>query len=117
MDIFPDLVCTQEVVWQQSQYLQNKLRPFYAYFGRPRDSQRDEEVGIFVRKDRFLVIEEDTVWLSESRLEGSVGFDAKLPRSMHYLVLRPILDELHCAEQPIIVANTHLDHVGYVSRQ
>ena len=60
----------------------------YSYVGAQRDDcLNTEEVGIFYDKQRFLVVEYDFKWISESRKRGVPGFGARLPRLYTHIIL------------------------------
>ena len=43
---------------------------FYSYHGVARDLDEGESVGIFVRKDKFLVRKVDFTWINEEKKRG-----------------------------------------------
>jgi hypothetical protein len=79
---------------------------FYEYFGKPRDLHKDEESGIFIRRDKFIVREDGYIWINENRKEGAKGFGSNLPRYFTYVLVSPLTS----ASRLIMVINTHLDH-------
>ena len=69
-------------------------------------------------KNNFAVIEDQYCWISETKKEGEKGYDAKLPRYFTCLVICPRYVEPTYNRMPcILVINSHLDHVGKVSRK
>lgn len=77
----PDLLGTQELFHLQGQYVVEKL-PEYAWFGiGRRGDQTDEHMGVFYRKDRFVLKDSGNFWLSETpEVVGSSSWDINLPR-------------------------------------
>ena len=77
----PDLMGTQETLPFQAVYLNEQL-PAYTYIGWSRDqNEAGEQCGIFVRKERFEIIESGQFWLSETPDEKfSKSWDSSLPR-------------------------------------
>lgn len=77
----PDVIGTQELFQEQGQYIVEKL-PAYAWFGRSRRGNRqDEHMGVFYKKDRFALLEAGDFWLSETpETPGSLSWDVNLPR-------------------------------------
>jgi len=105
----PDIFCIQEALEHQKAYLEEHF-PEYACFGIGRnDGKLDgEQVPIFHRKDMFTLKDEGDFWLSETpHIEGSIGWDAKCPRTV---VLKQLQHK--ASNHSFIIANTHYDHVG-----
>jgi endonuclease/exonuclease/phosphatase family metal-dependent hydrolase len=77
----PDLIGTQELFYEQGQYIAEKL-PAYAWFGISRRGNRqDEHMGVFYLKDRLNLIDSGDFWLSETpEKPGSIAWDMSLPR-------------------------------------
>jgi endonuclease/exonuclease/phosphatase family metal-dependent hydrolase len=77
----PDLVGTQELFYEQGQYIVEKL-PDYAWFGVSRRGTReDEHMGVFYRKDKLKLVESGNFWLSETpETPGSISWGMSLPR-------------------------------------
>ena len=77
----PDLMGTQETLPFQAKYIHEQLSE-YTYIGWSRDqSETGEQCGIFVRKERFEIIESGQFWLSETPDEKfSKSWDSSLPR-------------------------------------
>ena len=108
----PDLVGLQEPLTHQFEYLGERLSAF-AWFGRGRlSSGEGEHCPIGVRRSRFSIEETGTIWLSESGEEGSVGWDAKLPRILTWAHLRD-----RRTGSPLAICNVHFDHVGEDARR
>jgi len=77
----PDLVGTQELYYEQGQYIVEKL-PEYAWFGLSRrGNHEDEHMGVFYRKNRLRVIDSGDFWLSATpEKPGSISWNMSLPR-------------------------------------
>lgn len=108
----PDILCVQEALEHQKSYLA-ELLPDYEGFGVGRnDGKSDgEQVPIFHRKNMFTLINQGHFWLSEtSHAAGSIGWDAKLPRTAVWKHL-----QLKGSDKHLIIANTHYDHIGKIA--
>jgi endonuclease/exonuclease/phosphatase family metal-dependent hydrolase len=77
----PDLLGTQELFYEQGQYIAEKLSG-YAWFGVSRRGNReDEHMGVFYKKDRLKLIDSGNFWLSDTpETPGSMSWDVSLPR-------------------------------------
>jgi endonuclease/exonuclease/phosphatase family metal-dependent hydrolase len=105
----PDIFCIQEALEHQKLYLSECL-PEYDCFGIGRNDGNfeGEQVPIFYRKDMFNLKDKGAFWLSETpHIAGSIGFDAKCPRTVVWNKLKH--KEFN---HSFIIANTHYDHVG-----
>ncbi|NLG25935.1 MAG: endonuclease/exonuclease/phosphatase family protein [Clostridiales bacterium] len=105
----PDLLCVQEALEGQKADLLAALPPFDAYgVGRDDGKSGGEQAPIFHRRDRFDLLDQGHFWLSPTPQQaGSVGWDAKHPRTAVWKHL------VHRASgRPVLVVNTHYDHVG-----
>jgi endonuclease/exonuclease/phosphatase family metal-dependent hydrolase len=110
----PDLLAVQEVMADQEADLRAGL-PEYGWSGVGRDDGRaaGERAGLMWRRPRFQRLEEGHFWLSETPDRPSVGWDARLPRIASWVRLG---DRAH-PERPLLVASTHLSHVGVRARE
>lgn len=77
----PDLIGTQELYFEQGQYIIGKL-PEYSWFGLSRrGNHEDEHMGVFYRRDRLRVIDSGDFWLSTTpEKPGSMSWNMSLPR-------------------------------------
>jgi len=110
----PDVLCTQECLAFQADYLSKKLR-IYDFVGAGReDGQREGEmVAIFIRRERLEVMEQGHFWLSETpEKAGSVGWDAACTRMVTWVKVRTKSDP----PEQFYVFNTHFDHRGATAR-
>ncbi|MDT8717727.1 endonuclease/exonuclease/phosphatase family protein [Clostridium sp. 19966] len=105
----PDIFCIQEALEHQKIYLAEAFTE-YSCFGVGRNDGKGsgEQVPIFYKKDIFTLENEGYFWLSETpEIAGSIGWDAKLPRTVVWKRLKHNL-----SKKSFLVANTHYDHVG-----
>ena len=54
--------------------MEEYIKMYYRYYGKARDLADDEESGIFIRKDKFLVLEDGYIWINEHKIAGQKGF-------------------------------------------
>lgn len=108
-----DIAGLQEVTFPQLEDLRRRLDAFDAYgVGRDDGKQGGEHAVIFYRRERLEAVDQGTFWLSDSpERVGVAGWDAALPRTCTWIVLR---DKL--SGRSMLVANTHFDHRGSVAR-
>lgn len=115
----PDLLGTQETLPFQATYINERL-PEYTYIGWSRDqNENGEQCGIFVRKDRFEIIESGQFWLSETPDEKfSKSWDSSLPRVVSWTRLKDRKSKERPADgREFLFANTHFDHRGPEARK
>jgi endonuclease/exonuclease/phosphatase family metal-dependent hydrolase len=108
-----DILGTQEGLKHQLDDLQRQL-PEYTYFGIGRDDGKDkgEHSAIFIRKDRFKVLDQGNFWLSQSPEKPGPGWDANLNRICTWLKL-----EDKKLRKTFFVFNVHYDHQGVEARK
>lgn len=104
----PDLVGTQEATYSWNQFLKSYCGKDYGMVGCSRDG-REATTGewgtILYRKDRFELLDSDTVWLSDTPNEVS-----KVEGAYHLRICTwALLKDLQTGET-ILFANTHLDN-------
>jgi endonuclease/exonuclease/phosphatase family metal-dependent hydrolase len=87
----PDLIGTQELFYEQGQYIVEKL-PEYAWFGLSRrGNHEDEHMGVFYLKNRLRVVESGDFWLSITpEKPGSISWNMTLPRMVTWAVFEVI---------------------------
>ena len=115
----PDLMGTQETLPFQAKYIHEQLSE-YTYIGWSRDqSETGEQCGIFVRKDRFEIIESGQFWLSETPdKKVSKSWDSSLPRVVTWTRLKEkTADKKTSDGREFLFANTHFDHRGTEARK
>lgn len=102
----PDVIGTQELYYEQGQYIVEKL-PEYAWFGLSRrGNHEDEHMGVFYRKDRLRVVESGDFWLSVTpEKPGSISWNMSLPRMVTWAVF-----EIAGTGKRFRYFNTHFAH-------
>lgn len=113
-DYDTDIVGTQEVLHHQLEDLRRQL-PDYDHFGvgRADGVQGGEYSAVLYRKDRFILLESGTFWLSETPNQiASVGWDASMERIASWGIL-----EHRKSGRSYFVINTHFDHRGETARR
>jgi endonuclease/exonuclease/phosphatase family metal-dependent hydrolase len=108
-----DLAGMQEVLPNQLQDLAGAL-PEYGWFGHGRNPDRGGEAcPIFYRKERLELLAAETFQLSPTpEVPGSMGWDAKYPRTATWARLRD-----RATGTTFVFLNTHLDSVGPQARE
>lgn len=107
----PDIFGVQEATPNQVVDI-STLLPQYSQVGMGRDGEgKGESSNIYYKKDRFIVKESHTFWLSETPNVISKGWDAACNRVCTYALLKDIK-----TKKLIWVFNTHLDHIGEEAR-
>ena len=107
-----DIAGVQEALPNQYDDLKS-LMPKHEAFGAGRDADGNGEAcPVFWNAERFDFLRGETRWLSlNPQQEGSVGWDADLPRIATLVVL---FDRKR--QQTVRVINTHWSHVGEKAR-
>lgn len=110
-----DLFGLQEVLPNQLDYLRSELEPYTFYsVGRDDGKRQGEHCTIGYRRDRFEALDQGTFWLCETPdVAGSRHADAACPRIASWVKLRDNEND----DRPLLVVNTHWDHVGQLSRE
>lgn len=110
----PDAIGMQEVLPDQLAYLDSAFGNGYARIGVGRDDGKaeGENMCIYYRKDRLLLMEKATYWLSATPETPSHGWDAACRRTV---TLGHFKDTQTGRE--FYYLNTHLDHIGPVARR
>jgi endonuclease/exonuclease/phosphatase family metal-dependent hydrolase len=105
---YPDLFGTQELFYEQGQYIVEKA-PEYAWFGiSRRGNQQDEHMGVFYKKARLRLAESGNFWLSENPdTPGSMSWDVSLPRMVTWGLF-----ETATGRRRFYLYNTHFPHRG-----
>ncbi len=112
-DSAADVVATQEVLAGQIPVLHSVLGQTHLQLGFGREGGgRGEHNLLFLRRDRFEVLDWFQFWLSQQPLlMGSTGWDAACPR---IAVLATVRDRV--TDETLTLVNTHLDHVSEDAR-
>ncbi|MER5914480.1 endonuclease/exonuclease/phosphatase family protein [Streptomyces sp. NPDC001982] len=111
----PDVIGTQEGLYQQLLDIDSDLGPHYDWIGTGREGgSRDESVALFYDTRRLAPVEHDTFWLSDTpRVIGSNTWGAALPRIATWVRFR----DLRGSGRQFYVLNTHLDHASQYARE
>lgn len=102
----PDLMGTQELFYEQGQFIVEKL-PEYGWFGLSRrGNQQDEHMGVFYRKEKLTLIDSGNFWLSPTaERAGSSAWGMSLPRMVTWGVF-----EVKAGGTRFLYYNTHFPH-------
>jgi len=107
----PDIFGIQEARPNQVADISNGLSQ-YSQIGMGREGEgKGESSNIYYKKDRFLLNESSTFWLSETPNIISKGWDAAFNRVCTYALFKD-----KKTKKNLWVFNTHLDHLGEVAR-
>lgn len=108
----PDLIGLQEAEMFQVKDLIEMLDE-YDWYGVSREDGKEggESTAILYRKKRFELIEKQTLWLSETPVLVSKGWDAMFKRTVTIIKLKDLM-----SSKEFYYLNTHFDHVGEVAR-
>ncbi len=108
----PDLIGLQEAEMFQVKDLIEMLDE-YDWYGVSREDGKEggESTAILYRKKRFIPEEKQTLWLSESPMTVSKGWDAMFKRTVTIIKLKDLV-----SLKDFYYLNTHLDHIGEVAR-
>ncbi|MDH6622946.1 endonuclease/exonuclease/phosphatase family metal-dependent hydrolase [Streptomyces sp. LBL] len=110
----PDVIGTQEGLYQQLRDIHTDLGPHYDWIGTGREGgSHDESTAIFYDTRRLAPAEHDTFWLSDTpRVIGSNTWGASLPRIATWARFRDLRD----GGRELYVLNTHFDHLSQYAR-
>jgi endonuclease/exonuclease/phosphatase family metal-dependent hydrolase len=102
----PDVFGTQELFYDQAEYIAAKL-PEYAWFGLSRRGNRDDEhMGVFYKKSGLRLVSSGNFWLSETPdVPGSMSWDVTLPRMVTWGLF-----ERSGSGERFYLYNTHFPH-------
>ncbi len=107
----PDVIGFQEVTRVHYAYLQAHLPGYESVIAYRDKSPLSEGCPIFYNTKRFTLTDKGSFWLSETPERSSKSWGAAFPRVCSYVILRD-LD----TDKPLVVFNTHLDHVSDEAR-
>lgn len=107
-----EVIGVQEAEYHQLTYLDDQLNS-YSWFGIGRDDgkKKGEFTAIFYNTNRFELLEHDTFWCSETPERPAPGWDAALPRTITWGLLR---DKV--TSEQFRIYNNHFDHRGKKAR-
>ncbi len=102
----PDLIGTQELYYEQGQYIVAQL-PQYVWFGVSRRGNReDEHMGVFYKREKFRLLDSGNFWLSETPDQpGSMSWNVNLPRMVTWGLF-----EVRPGGRRLYFFNTHFPH-------
>jgi endonuclease/exonuclease/phosphatase family metal-dependent hydrolase len=102
----PDLMGTQELFYEQGQYIAEKL-PELSWFGvSRRGNKEDEHMGVFYRKSRLELLNSGNFWLSTTpETPGSMSWNVTLPRMVTWGEFRD-----NETKRRFFYYNTHFAH-------
>lgn len=109
----PDSFGVQECNPKWLEILDERLGGEYARVGLPRDDSKNTEYScVFYLKDKFELLDEGTIWLSETpEIAGSKSFSSTYPRIATWATLKN-----RESGEVYTHLNTHLDHLLEKSR-
>jgi endonuclease/exonuclease/phosphatase family metal-dependent hydrolase len=109
----PDIFGLQEALIGQIEDIQNNL-PDYEWFGVGRDDGKKggEFSPLFFNKTKFILIEQNTFWLSETPEKPSKSWDSSLNRIVTWGKFKSKV-----TGKQFLVFNTHFDHRGMEARK
>lgn len=114
-ELKPDIIGCQEVTGRQRAFMADSLIGYSSY-GLDRDSGTPdgdgESMSVYFRTDRFELVDNGTIWLSETPDTVSQGWDAACIRTATWVHL---IDK-QCDGKELFFLNTHFDHMGKVAR-
>lgn len=104
----PDSFGVQEATEKWLSILDSELGESYARVGVGRDSSKNTEYSaVFYLRDKFDLVDEGTIWLSETpQVAGSKSFCSSMPRICTWATLRN-----RQTGEVYTHINTHLDHL------
>ncbi|HSM47458.1 MAG TPA: endonuclease/exonuclease/phosphatase family protein [Draconibacterium sp.] len=109
----PDIFGLQEALMGQIEDIQNNL-PDFEWFGVGRDDgdKAGEFTPIFFNKTKFILLEQNTFWLSETPEKPSKSWDSSLNRIVTWGRFKSKV-----TGKQFLVFNTHFDHKGMEARK
>lgn len=113
----PDIIGTQELTYNNLIDLK-KFLPEYIFVGQGRNGEnKGEFTAVFFLKDKFILKDEETFWLSSTPNTPSRGWFALFPRTCTVCTLALKESFKENPNHLIRIFNTHLDHFSIVSRK
>jgi endonuclease/exonuclease/phosphatase family metal-dependent hydrolase len=104
----PEIFGTQELFYEQGQYIVEKA-PEYAWFGVSRRGDKtDEHMGVFYKPETLRLLQSGNFWLSETpETAGSMSWNVTLPRMVTWGLF-----EIKRSGKRFYFYNTHFPHRG-----
>jgi endonuclease/exonuclease/phosphatase family metal-dependent hydrolase len=108
-----DIFGLQEALHEQILDIERAL-PEYAWFGVGRDDgdKEGEFSPVFYKKSEFVLLDQNTFWLSETPEKPGMGWDASFPRVVTWGHFQSKITGIQ-----FLVFNTHFDHRGMEARK
>lgn len=112
-DIEPEVFGVQEALPTQINYILGNCTRYRAVgVGREDGKREGEHMSVFYNWYHYRLMDWGTFWLSETPDTPSIGWDAACKRTATWTLLQRRSDG-----QRLYFVNTHLDHVGELSKQ
>lgn len=109
----PDIIGLQEAEIFQLEDLAEMLDDYsWIGVGREDGKEKGETTGILFRHARFTLQGQQTLWLSPTPHQASLGWDARFRRT---LTIAKLTDAI--SKQTLFVFNTHFDNEGELARE
>lgn len=114
----PDIIGTQEGLYQQIKDIASDLSPDYDWIGLGREGgSRGEFMAVFYRKDRLEPVEYDHFWLSDTpEVIASRSWGNNVRRMVTWVRFRDLKSGTPDARE-FYFWNTHFDHQSQPSRE
>ncbi|MEU9150663.1 endonuclease/exonuclease/phosphatase family protein [Streptomyces sp. NPDC048417] len=111
----PQVIGTQEGLYQQLRDIDTDLGPHYDWIGTGREGgSRDESTAIYYDIRRLAPVEHYTFWLSDTpEVIRSNTWNAAFPRIVTWIRFRDLADD----GREFYVANTHFDQKSQYARE
>ncbi|MFJ3309887.1 endonuclease/exonuclease/phosphatase family protein [Streptomyces sp. NPDC086549] len=111
----PQVIGTQEGLYQQLRDIDSDLGPDYEWIGTGREGgSRDESTAIYYDTRRLAPVEHYTFWLSDTpEVIRSNTWGAAFPRIVTWVRFRDLAD----GGREFYVLNTHFDHASQYARE
>lgn len=109
----PDIIGLQEAEIPQVEDLVEMLDDYsWIGVGREDGKEKGETTAILFRHNRFALIGQQTLWLSQTPQQVSRGWDASFRRTLSIAKLTDAMNK-----KTLLVFNTHFDNEGELARQ
>lgn len=108
-----DIFGAQEVKYEQLSDMLYRLQDYdYVGVGRDDGMQGGEYSPVFYKRDRFVLLDSGTFWLSETPEKVSKGWDARCMRVCSWGYFKD-----RVSRKKFWFFNLHMDHIGVVARR
>lgn len=103
----PDAICLQEVTPVWMDILQRELSSEYGFVGEARECGRDAEYNpVLYKKEHFTLLEQKTLWLSDTP-----SVISRLPESKYYRICTVAVLVQNETQKKIRVVCVHMDYI------